>query len=52
MFALTCMCELQNFKVRNLMQSSGMVVNVRKIVKNICDKATKIVKGTNQLCHT
>ena len=31
--------------IQALIRSSGMVVNVRTIVKNIRDKATEIVKG-------
>ena len=31
--------------IQALIRSSGIVVNVRTIVKNIRDKATEIVKG-------
>ena len=32
--------------VQAIIQSSGKVVNVRTLVKNICDKATEIIKGS------
>ena len=31
--------------VQAIICSSGRVINVRTLVKNICDKATEIIKG-------
>ena len=35
--------------VQAIIRSAGHVVNVRSIVKNICDKATEIIKGNGTI---
>ena len=35
--------------VHALIKSSGLVVNVRQLPKNICNMATELVKGKNNL---
>ena len=36
--------------VQAIIRSSGRVVNVRTLVKNIWDKATEIIKGITNTC--